>query len=135
MRLASWIVAASILCLVIGASNSAQADSHEMAGPAVVQFFQIEVNGNMPAFLEQVKKIRSLNEKLGNTGKMRVYQATLAGSQTNSVYVMVTQPNMLALVQEGQKLQSSSEFQEIIAQNMALGIVPLSNSVSVDITP
>ena len=82
-----------------------------------------------------MKKIRALNEKLGNKGEMHVYQATLAGDQTNSVYVMVSQPSMLALVQEGQKLQSSSEFQEIIAANMKLGIVPVSNSVSVDITP
>ena len=135
MRLASWIVAASIFCLVTGASSAAQADSHEMAAPAVVQFFQFDVNGNLPAFLAQVKKVRALNEKLGNKAEMHVYQATLAGDQTQSVYVMVSQPNMLTLVQEGQKLQSSPEWQEIIAENMKLGIVPVSNSVSVDITP
>ena len=135
MRLASWIVAASILCLVTGASSPAQADSHKMAGPAVVQFFQVDVNGNLPGFLDQVKKIRSLNEKLGNKGEMRVFQATLAGDQTGSVYVMVSYPDIVTLAQEGQRLTSSSEFQEIIAANMGLGIAPVSNSVSVDITP
>ncbi len=135
MRLASCIVAASIFCLVTGASSLAQADSHEMTGPAVVQFFQVDVNGNLPGFLEQVKKIRSLNQKLGNKGEMRVFQATLAGNQTNSIYVMVSQPNLVTLAQEGQRLTSSPEFQKIIGENMALGIVPVSNSVSVDITP
>ncbi len=106
-----------------------------MAGPAVVQFFQVDVNGNLPGFLDQVKKIRSLNEKLGNKGEMRVFQATLAGDQTGSVYVMVSYPDIVTLAQAGQRLTSSSEFQEIIAANMGLGIVPLSNSVSVDITP
>ena len=42
---------------------------------------------------------------------------------------------MLTLVQEGQRLQASPEWQAIIAENIALGIVPVSNSVSVDITP
>ena len=135
MRLASWIAAASILCLLTGASTPARADSHEMAGPAVVQVLQIDVNGNLPAFLEQVKKVQSLREKLGNKGVLRVYQATLAGDQTLSVVVTVSQPNMLTLVQEGQRLQASPEWQAIIAENIELGIVPVSNSVSVDITP
>ena len=135
MRLASWIATASIFCLVTGASTRAQADAHEMAGPAVVQVVQIDVNGNLPAFLEQFKKFQALREKVGNKGEVRAYQATLAGNQTLSVVVTISQPNMLTLVQEGQRLQASPEWQAIIAENIALGIVPVSNSVSVDITP
>ena len=135
MRLASWIVAASIFCLVTAASSPAQADSHEMAGPAVVQFFQVDVNGSLPAFLDFVKEIRALNQKLGNKGEMRVLQTTIAGDQTNSVFVMVSHANMVALAQAGQRLQSSADFQKLIAANAALGIAAVSNSVAVDITP
>ena len=135
MRLASWIVAASIFCLVTGASSPAQADSHEMAAPAVVQFFQVDVNGNLPAFLDFAKKIRSLNQELGNKGEMRVFQTTLAGDQTNSIFVMVSHANLVTLAQEGQRLQSSPDFQKLIAENAALGIAPVSNSVAIDITP
>ncbi len=135
MRLASWIVAASILCLVTGASSPAQADSHEMAGPAVVQFLQLEVNGNLPGFLEQAKKFRALAQKLGNKGEMRIYQATLAGDQTQAVYVMLSYPSLIALAEDSQRSAASPEFQKLIAENAALGIVPVNVSVSVDITP
>ncbi|MEE9278704.1 MAG: hypothetical protein V3V67_00885 [Myxococcota bacterium] len=60
MRLASWFAAAGMLVLALGAPGASRAE-----GPAVAQVVAIDVNGDLPAFLEQFKKIRALGEKLG----------------------------------------------------------------------
>lgn len=119
-----------MLVLVLGAPGASRAE-----GPAVVQVVAIDVNGDLPAFLEQFKKIRALMEKLGNKSEARVYQATLAGQETLGVAVVIDYPDLVTMAQESSRLQASPEWLALIAENQKLGIQPISNSLSVDITP
>ncbi|MEE9279232.1 MAG: hypothetical protein V3V67_03565 [Myxococcota bacterium] len=130
MRLASWFAAAGMLVLVLGAPGTSRAE-----GPAVAQVIALDVNGDLPAFLEQFKKFRALGEKLGNKGVLRVWQATLAGQGTLGVAVVIEYPDLVTMAQETSRTQATPEWQALIAENQKLGIQPVSNSLSVDITP
>ena len=103
--------------------------------PTVINVLAIDVNGDLDGFLDMMKKIRKITERLGSKGTARVWQATLSGDQTGTIFVAVEHPSLVSMAQDNAKLQADSKWQDIVKKFNKKGMDVLSNSVSMEITP
>ncbi len=83
---------------------------------SVVQFVGIDTNGATPAFLDIVKRARPITERLGTGGTARVWQATLAGDQTNSVGIGIEFESLEALGQSQAKQHADAVWQKLFEE-------------------
>ncbi len=125
---------------IVATSNSVWTEITPDGAPAVaqgsvVQFVGIETNGETPAFLDIVKRARAINQRLGTGGTARVWQATLAGDQTNSVGLGIEFQSLEAFAQARAKQRADAEWQTLVAEVQKKGITATSNSLYADITP
>ena len=125
---------------IVATSNSVWTEITPDGAPmaaqgSVVQFVGIETNGETPAFLDIVKRARAINQRLGTSGTARVWQATLAGDQTNSVGLGIEFQSLEAFAQARAKQLADAEWQTLVAEVQKKGITATSNSLYADITP
>ena len=125
---------------IVATSNSVWTEitpdgAPKVAQGSVVQFVGIETNGETPAFLDIVKRARAINQRLGTSGTARVWQATLAGDQTNSVGLGIEFQSLEAFAQARAKQLADAEWQTLVAEVQKKGITATSNSLYADITP
>ena len=126
----AWIIGVSLAAFVVlGAANGASAQS------PIINLIAVDDNGDLPGVLDIVKRARAINERLGTPGMTRVWQATLAGDEANSVVIGVEYPSLEALAQAQAKQVGDSEWQKLIEDVQAKGISVTSNSVWQEITP
>lgn len=128
----SFVAIGSALALLIGITLPALSFAQ---GPTVINVLTINDNGDLPGLLDIVKRVRAVNQRLGNKGISRVWQATLAGEGTNAIFVAIEHPSLVSMAQDNAKLQADAEWQKIVAEFEKKGLGVLSNSVSVEITP
>ncbi len=128
----SFIAMGSALALLVGITLPALSFAQ---APTVINVLSINDNGDLPGLLDIVKRVRAINQRLGNKGTSRVWQATLAGEGTNAIFVAIEHPSLVSMAQDNAKLQADAEWQKIVAEFEKKGLRVLSNSVSVEITP
>jgi hypothetical protein len=128
----SFVAMGSALALLFGIALPALSFAQ---GPTVINVLSINDNGDQPGLLDIVKRVRAINERLGNKGTSRVWQATLAGEGTNAIFVAIEHPSLVSMAQDNAKLQADAEWQKIVDEFEKKGMSVLSNSVSVEITP
>ena len=124
-----WILGVSLaafLTLGVVGQESAQA--------AVINSVAIDTNGDLPGFLELFKRSQAIAKRLGNPAP-RVFQATLAGAQTNDIVISTEHASLVALAQAQAKTQADAEWQKLIEDAGNKGISATSNSVANEITP
>ncbi len=128
----SFIAMGSALALLVGITLPALSFAQ---APTVINVLSINDNGDLPGLLDIVKRVRAVNQRLGNKGTSRVWQATLAGEGTNAIFVAIEHPSLVSMAQDNAKLQADAEWQKIVDEFEKKGMSVLSNSVSVEITP
>ena len=128
----SFVAIGSALALLIGITLPALSFAQ---GPTVINVLTINDNGDLPGLLDNVKRVRAINQRLGNKGISRVWQATLAGEGTNAIFVAIEHLSLVSMAQDNAKLQADAEWQKIVDEFEKKGMSVLSNSVSVEITP
>ena len=128
----SFIAMGSALALLVGITLPALSFAQ---APTVINVLSINDNGDLPGLLDIVKRVRAINQRLGNKGTSRVWQATLAGEGTNAIFVAIEHPSLVSMAQDNAKLQADTEWQKIVDEFEKKGMSVLSNSVSVEITP
>lgn len=128
----SFIAMGSALALLVGITLPALSFAQ---APTVINVLSINDNGDLPGLLDIVKRVRAINQRLGNKGTSRVWQATLAGEGTNAIFVAIEHPSLVSMAQDNAKLQADAEWQKIVDEFEKKGMSVLSNSVSVEITP
>ncbi len=128
----SFVAIGSALALLIGITLPALSFAQ---APTVINVLSINDNGDLPGLLDIVKRVRAINQRLGNKGTSRVWQATLAGEGTNAIFVAIEHPSLVSMAQDNAKLQADAEWQKIVDEFEKKGMSVLSNSVSVEITP
>jgi hypothetical protein len=101
----------------------------------VVQFVGVDTNGETQALLDIVKRARAINARLSTGGTARVWQATLAGDQTNSIGIGIEFQNLEAFAQATTKQQGDADWQKLVAEVQTKGIATTSNSLWTEITP
>lgn len=62
------------------------------------------------AYLQKLEDGKALLKKLGSRGEMRAWRATIAGSNTGNISVVVEWPSMMAFAEDGEKVLNSSEW-------------------------
>ena len=83
---------------------------------AVLQGVIVRVKpGKLDDYLAQLESLRRVQERIGSSGNMRVFQATVAGQGTGNVAVGITYPSLAAWARDSGKLQADAEGQKIFA--------------------
>ncbi len=105
-------------------------------GPPVLQVIVVEVEpADREWYLERVKKVQGIVERLGLSG-FRVWRATLAGTSTGALAVVIENPNLAAFAANSTKLQADSEFQKWVKEMQKAGrSKAISNNMWVEVTP
>jgi hypothetical protein len=113
----------------------APSESVAQAPPKVINVLSYDVAGEMPKFMELYKRAMALMGKYGSTGTSRLWVSTLSGPNTGTVAVAIEYPSMASMVESGDKLFLSPEWQKLVADFEATNMRLLSNSMAVDMTP
>ena len=114
--------------LVVGVATEASAQG------AIINSVGIDTNGDLQGFLDLYKRAQNINKRLANPAG-RVWQATLAGQQTNSVIIITEHPNLVAMAHGQSKQQPDSEWQKLVQDVQARGFSLTSNGLWQEITP
>ena len=109
------------------------ATAHEARAAAVWSVLSIRVEGDPQPWLDLVKKVAPLRQRLGIPAAS-VVQATLAGDATGTYFVSTEYPSLTALGEAAAKLEADAEWPGLLKQLQAASKV-VSSSLYVDRTP
>ena len=105
-------------------------------GKPVMTVLTVKLKGDRDAYLQKVKGVMALAEKLQTGGKMRIWQATLAGSDTRLIYASIEYANMEAMAKAVTKLQSDDEWKKLLKDIDQSGVREVVSSELIeDVTP
>jgi hypothetical protein len=104
-------------------------------GPPITQVVVIDTNGDTDKLLADAKSNEKIFARLGIQAKRRYMQATLAGSTSGSVAVVIEYPSLVALAAAQEKLSDDAEWQKYIDRINDGGMTVESNAVWMEITP
>ena len=71
--------------------------------------------GKLDEYLSRISASRSISERLGMGGRLRVWQSTLAGPGTGAVFIGVEYPDLSAYVSSQAKLDGDAEWQKMLS--------------------
>ncbi len=105
-------------------------------GPAQRRVILFEVQpGQLEEFLQRQSQAMAIRKRLGVPAS-RIFRATLAGPNTNTVSIVIDHPSLAAFAANNAKLYADSEFQSWLEELLKSGISRLvSDSLLVDVTP
>jgi hypothetical protein len=91
--------------------------SASTSGPGkVLVLTGVEVKpGQLEEYKERVGSARAINERLGLTGRLRMWRAELAGPEAGAVAVGIEYPDVASYVAEQDKLSADSEWQTLLS--------------------
>ncbi len=123
----------TLLAVMVGlpAVSAAQAQ-----GPAQRRVILFEVEpGQMNEFVKRQSQALAIRKRLGVPAS-RIFQATLAGPNTNTVTIVIEHPSLAAFAANNAKLYADSEFQSWLEELLKAGIGRLvSDSLLAEVTP
>ncbi|MEZ4585002.1 MAG: hypothetical protein R2909_01215 [Gemmatimonadales bacterium] len=94
-----------------------------------------EVNDDLPRFLDLMKQIETVNQRLGLGAKLRVFRATFAGERTGEVYVYWELPSFMRFAEVETKLHQDPEYRRILGELDQAGMGFRSELLTIEITP
>ncbi len=105
-------------------------------GPAQRRVILFEVEpGQMNEFVKRQSQAMAIRKRLGVPAS-RIFQATLAGPNTNTVTIVIEHPSLAAFAANNAKLYADSEFQSWLEELLKAGIGRLvSDSLLAELTP
>ena len=93
-----------------------------------------DVNNDLTGFLDRIKRIEGVNQRLGLGAKLRVFQATFAGAQTGEVYLYWELPSFVAFAEAETKLHDDAEYRAILAEMAKAGQSFRSEMLTIEVT-
>jgi hypothetical protein len=82
---------------------------------SVLQLVLVQVNpGQLDRYVERINALKAIQTRLGSSGVMRVWQATVAGATTGTVAVGITHPSLIAYAENAGKLQGDAEAEKLL---------------------
>ena len=104
--------------------------------PKVLSVIAVKVKGDQAAYLQRVKQLRTIMNRLETGGTLRVWRATAAGQSTGTIYVGIEFVSLEAYAKGMTKLQADEEWSKTIKELDASGLREvISNSLLAEITP
>ena len=85
------------------------------AEDAVLQGVIVRVNpGRLDDYLGKIDALQKIQDRLGSSGTMRVWRATLAGNNTGNVAVGIVHPSLAAYAENTAKLNADEEAGKLL---------------------
>ena len=104
--------------------------------PKVLNVIAAKVKGDPTPYLQRVKQLIAIQKRLDTGGTLRVWRATLAGENADTIYVTVEFPNLEAFAKATTKAQADEEWNKVVKELDTGGLREvLSRSQLVEITP
>ena len=116
MRRAKAAIAA-VLALTLAAPEAWATDQNRPVRDMII----VDVNGDLEGFLDRMKRIEGVAERLGLEAELRVFCATFAGPKTGEVYLTWELPSFIAFAEAETALHNDAEFLEILGELDAAG--------------
>jgi hypothetical protein len=127
----STLALAGLLVGFPAAAAAQHTDQHRPVRDVLIA----ETNGDLPRFLEFMRRIEAVNRRLQLGAKLRVFRATFAGTQTGDVYVYWELPSFVRFAEAETKLHEDEEYRRILAEMDAAGQGFTSELLTIEITP
>ena len=93
-----------------------------------------DVNGDLEGFLDRMKRIEGVAERLGLDAKLRVFRATFAGKQSGEVYLYWELPTFVAFAEAETALHDDPEFLAILEEMGEAGQDFKSELLTIEVT-
>jgi hypothetical protein len=116
------------ILIAVGAAPDVRAEP-------VATVVSVDVKGNLEAYLTVIKDLTTLAKKVIPNATIRVWQATAAGEETLTVYVVLEHPSLEDYAKNNAKVRTSEEWAKLIERFPKTGREILSNSLIRDVTP
>ena len=82
---------------------------------AVIQSVVVKVNpGQMDTYLARVATLQGVMDRVGAQGSVRVWGASVAGTESGNTLVAVAFPSLAAFAEGQTKIQADAEWQKVI---------------------
>ncbi len=118
------------ILMLIGMPTLASADQDN-----VLQVVAVQVEaGQLDKYVESVSKFNGIAERLGLEASLRIWGATMAGTNTGTVIVGVLFPNMAAFAEASAKLDADKEWYKLVNGLDDIRKI-VSNSLYQELTP
>ncbi len=124
------LAAAAVLFALLAPAATHATDQTRPALDVIVA----DTAGDLDGFLDRMKRIEGVAERLGLAATLRVFQATFAGPRNGEVHVYWELPSFIAFADAETKLHKDAEFLAILAEMDAAGQGFSSELLSIEIT-
>ncbi len=125
----------SLLFAVIFAATLVPMSARAADAQAVLQVIAVKVTGDRQVYLGKIKTLQGISKRLG-LAPARVWRATLAGENTDVIYVATEYPSLAAMAESQGKLTADAEASKLLRDIDASGIrTVVDRSLMVDDTP
>ena len=126
-RRVGWL----LVSLMVLALPAAAADA-----PKVLNVIAVKVKGDQNTYLQRLKQLNAIQQRLETGGTIRAWRATTAGQDVGTIYVGIEYANLEAFAQAATKLQADEEWNKVMKELDASGLREvIGNSLLVEITP
>ena len=94
----------------------------------------VDVNGDLDGFLDRMKRVKGVAERLELPVTMRVFMGTFAGPQNGDIFLYWELPSFIAFAEAETAIHQDAEFLEILAELDAAGQSFKSEFLTIEIT-
>ena len=133
MRRLSRPGVASIFSIAIIVLAFGPARATDQSRP-VMDVIIVDVNGDLDGFLDRMKRIEGVAERLGLDARLRVFRATFAGDQAGEVYLYWELPSFIAFAEAETALHQDAEFLGILEEMSVAGQGFKSELLAIEVT-
>jgi 6-phosphogluconate dehydrogenase (decarboxylating) len=124
------------LAIVIGLVVWAAAPATAAEPRPVLSVLTVKVKGDQEAYLQKVKALNAISKRTEAGGTIRVWHATVAGTDTGLLYVGIEYPSMEAFAKGFTKVRADAEYQKLVKELDQSGTREIvSSSLLQEITP
>ena len=122
---------ASVLMLVCAIPiNAAATDQNR----PVLDVIIVDVNGDLDGFLDRMKRIKGVADRLNLPATLRVFQGTFAAEKNGEIHLYWELPSFIAFAEAETVLHSDDEFLAILEEMGEAGQSFKSELLSIEIT-
>jgi len=94
----------------------------------------VDVNGDLDGFLDRMKRLQGVAQRLGLAASLRVFRATFAGRRSGEVYLYWELPSFIAFAEAETRLHQDAEFLAILDEMEKAGQSFSSELLTIEVT-